>query len=70
MHTFHHTVPSNPVIDPLPRSDAFWILLILAVVATTGTGFSILASDPDRPSQPSATAGLEDWHGNVARSGG
>lgn len=70
MHIYHHTVPTNPGLARTPKSDAFRVVLILAVFAATGAGLSVLATDPGLATQPSAqAAAIEDWHGNVARSG-
>ena len=70
MHTFDHTVPTKPSLARIRNSDAFRVLLILAVFAATGVALSVLANDPGLATQPSAqAAGIEDWHGNVARSG-
>lgn len=70
MHTYHHTVPLKRSHAVKPKSDAFRVVLILAVFAATGAGLSVLATDPGLATQPSAqAAAIEDWHGNVARSG-
>lgn len=70
MHTFDHTVPTKPSLARILNSDVFRVALILAVFTATGMAFLVLANDPGLATQPSAQAtGIEDWHGNVARSG-
>ncbi len=70
MHTFDHTLPTKRNLTRIPQSDTFRVLLILAIFVATGVGISVLARDPGLVTQPSAqAAGIEDWHGNVARSG-
>ena len=70
MHTYHHTFAVKRSLARTPKPDAFRILLILAVFAATSAGLSVLDKDHGVATQPSAqAAAIEDWHGNVARSG-
>lgn len=70
MHTYHQTVSTKRNLTRIPQSEAFRILLILAIFVATSIGLSAFAKDPGIAAQPSTqAAGIEDWHGNVARSG-
>ncbi|WP_121061613.1 hypothetical protein [Chachezhania antarctica] len=70
MHTVDHTVPTKPDLERIRESDTFRVALILAVFAATAMALSALSNDFGLATQPSAqAAGIEEWHGNVARSG-
>lgn len=70
MHTFDRNVPIKASLARNPGSDVVRVLLILGTFAATGAGLSALSTDPDPALQPSAQIDtIEDWHGNVARSG-
>ncbi|MCR8827861.1 hypothetical protein [Pseudosulfitobacter koreensis] len=70
MHTVDHTGPMKSDFERIRKSDTFRVALILAVFAATAMALSALSSDFGLATQPSAqAAGIEDWHGNVARTG-
>jgi len=69
MHALNPIDRSKTHLGRIGGTDAFRAMLILTVLAVAGAALSTRPIDPDLAPKPAAEAtGIEDWHGNVARS--